>query len=81
MNINLVFSSLELRQFVENILFLRGYKQLIREKFIAASSLKQPFYPQELNLCTSIYGGKVRCDFVLFHPSKHSDFLIIETKW
>ena len=81
MNINLVFSSVDLRQFVENILRQRGYKQLIREKFIAASSLKHPFYTQQLDLCSSIYGGKVRCDFVLYHPTKHPDFLIIESKW
>jgi hypothetical protein len=32
-------------------------------------------------IARSIYDTKLYCDFVLFHPTRHPDNLIIESKW
>jgi hypothetical protein len=36
-----------------------------------------PQYP----LCKGIYETDLKCDFVIFHPTKHPNRLVIEAKW
>jgi hypothetical protein len=50
-------------------------------KFLAACCLPQPLYTRQINACDSVYGTQVFADFMLYHPEKWPDKLIIECKW
>jgi len=42
----------------------------------------QPFFVRQCRgLVTNIYGGPMRLDFYVYHPAKHPEGLIIETKY
>jgi len=50
-------------------------------RFLAACCLPQPLYTRQINACNSVYGTQVFADFMLYHPEKWPDKLIIECKW
>lgn len=81
MDIDPNFSGKNLEEFIENLLFKKGYKYVSKGKFMAACSLNQSFFTKQFDLCKSIYGGRIHCDFVIYSPDKHPDFLAIESKW
>lgn len=67
---------------VERLIMDRGYLYLPANRIEAAKILKQPFYTSQFPIGTSLYEGKnTKADFILYHPQKHSEFLIIECKW
>lgn len=67
---------------VERLIMDRGYIWLPQNRIEAAKILKQPFYTHQFPISKSLYEGKnTRADFILLHPEKHPDFLIIECKW
>ncbi len=70
-----------LEQFVETTLSSLGYTFIDKKKFKAAKYLEQPIYTKQYFLGTNIYNTKIYCDFVLYHPNKHPECLVIECKW
>lgn len=70
-----------LENFIENRLNERGYTYVDKKKFKPAIYLGQPIYTRQMVICKGIYGTDVKCDFILFHPEKHPECLIIESKW
>ena len=50
-------------------------------KFLAACCLEQALFTKQMYLTKGIYGLMLRHDFMLFHPEKWPDKLIIECKW
>lgn len=38
-------------------------------------------YAKQFELCESVYGHIIKCDFILYHPKKWSECLVIESKW
>lgn len=68
-------------QFVENLIIGAGYTFVDKKKFTASIYLEQPIYSKQVYVSRSIYDTPSYCDFILYHPEKHSDCLIIETKW
>jgi site-specific DNA-adenine methylase len=70
-----------LERVIENALRDHGYTYVDKKKFEQARYLEQPIFTRQFLLCKSIYGTQLKCDFIVFHPVKHPDCLVIEAKW
>ncbi len=70
-----------LEQFVQDILEGLGYTYFDKKKFKPAIYLHQPIYSRQYYLGQNIYNTSTFCDFIVYHPQKHPDCLVIETKW
>lgn len=70
-----------LKNYIEHTLVDHGYQLIERDKFDLACYLEQQFYAKEYYISKSIYGTQLACDFILYHPNKHPDKLVIEAKW
>lgn len=70
-----------LEKFVASRLDERGYTYVPSVRFFAARALKQPIYTRRCEIGKNIYNLKQICDFVVYHPEKWPDNLIIECKW
>jgi hypothetical protein len=75
------YTGTALEQFIEARLIERGYKHVDKDKFKPAIYLEQPIYTRQFHLGKSIYETSLYCDFILFHPQKWLDCLVIESKW
>lgn len=59
----------------------KGYQFIPKLKFKASLYLKQPFYTTHFHIGDGIYETPKSCDYILFHPEKWPDCLIIESLW
>lgn len=67
---------------IEHRIKAEGYQYVPKGDFDASIQvLDQPIYTKQLTICESIYGTPVNCDFILCHPEKYPDCLVIESKW
>ena len=58
------------------------YTFVPQRRFIAAAGcLEQPIYTKQIVAAKSIYGRPLKLDFMIYHPEKHPNKLIIECKW
>src|SRR5438876_486436 len=76
---NLTGANLE--NFIEQSLVRKKYTYIEPGKFVAAMYLEQPIFTHKMRGGTNIYGITSEYDFVLYHPQKHPEGLIIEVKW
>lgn len=75
-------NGLNLEDTIENILRRDGYTEIESKNFISFSQVaEQPIYAKQVIIGKTIYETTRRCDFILFHPEKFKDNLIIECKW
>lgn len=58
-----------------------NYTFVPRDRFTPARILGQPIYTRHFHVGQSIYGTPQYCDFIVYHPDKWPDNLIIESKW
>ena len=70
-----------LERFVLHTLEDKKYTFVQSRKFLAACCLPQPLYTRQIHIGESVYGTKLISDFMLYHPEKHPNRLIIECKW
>lgn len=73
-----------LERFVEHTLIDLGYQPLIKRNERTLDFLtkqERPVYARQVVIGQSIYETRLRCDFVVRHPEKHKEPLIIEAKW
>ena len=70
-----------LEKFIHDRLIERGYQFIERGKFQASLYLEQPMYTRQYHIGQGIYETPLYCDFILYHPIKWKDCLIIESKW
>lgn len=70
-----------LEEFVYNTLVRKGYEFVEPRNFEAERFLEQPIFSTHFPIARSIYDTQLICDFILYHPQKHPDNLIIESKW
>lgn len=70
-----------LEEFITYQLIESGYTEIERKKWKTARYLDQPIYTRQLFLCKSIYDTDVYGDFIVYHPEKHPNCLVIESKW
>src|SRR5690606_14452889 len=75
------YTGTRLEKFIEDRLIEKEYQYVPRDKFKVATYLNQPIYSRQFHIGSSIYGTPMYCDFVLFHPEKWVNCLIIESKW
>ena len=71
----------QLQEYIFLRLTERGYTHVPAKRFIAAHILGQPIFTDEFHLCHSIYNNPLKCDFVIYHPQKWANNLVIEAKW
>ena len=71
----------QLESFIDERLVEAGYTFVQKERFRPATYLEQPIYSRQCFVAKGVYGTAARCDFILFHPEKHPNPLIIESKW
>ncbi len=70
-----------LEKFIHDRLIERKYQFIPRDKFKAALYLEQPIYTRQFHIGSGIYETPMYCDFILYHPQKWKECLIIESKW
>lgn len=70
-----------LEKFIHDRLIERGYQFIERGKFKASLYLEQPMYTRQYHIGQGIYETPLYCDFILYHPTKWKECLIIESKW
>ncbi len=75
------FTGNQLEKFIEFTLVNKGYKFIHKKKFDPACYLEQPIYSKQFFIGKSIYETNSYCDFIIYHPEKHPNKLIIESKW
>jgi hypothetical protein len=70
-----------LERFVQHILSDRKYEFIRQRSFLAACCLDQPIYTKQISIGNSIYNTPIKSDFMIRHPDKWPDKVIIECKW
>ena len=75
------FTGRTLEKFVRTRLQDIGYEWVERNRFIPARILGQPIYTNQFHIGKSIYGTEQNCDFIVYHPDRWPNNLIIEVKW
>ena len=69
-----------LERSVEDML-REGYEKVSAKRFFAANGLSQPIYARQCAAGVSLYRKPRKVDFILYHPQKWPDCLVIECKW
>ena len=71
-----------LETFVASLLEDNGYVPIKpANSFLAMRDLGQPIFAQQFTVGESIYKKPRKVDFILYHPEKWADCLVIECKW
>lgn len=64
-----------------NDLLSEEYEQVSPARFFALRELRQPIFAEQCPIGCDIYGKQRRIDFILFHPQRWTDCLVIQCKW
>ena len=67
--------------FVERWLDDLDYVEAKPSLFFHLRCLEQPMYARQCEIGNDIYGKARRVDFIVYHPEKWPDCLVIECKW
>lgn len=57
------------------------YQRVTPGRFFALRALRQPIYAAEVYIGSDIYNKRRRVDFLLYHPHRWPDNLVIQCKW
>ena len=57
------------------------YQQVSHSRFFALQELDQPIFAEQVPVGTDIYGKGRRVDFILYHPRRWREGLVIQCKW
>jgi hypothetical protein len=71
----------QLEKFIQDRLIERKYQFVSRTNFKATVNSETPIYSKQFHVGNGIYDTPLFCDFILHHPTKWPDCLIIESKW
>ena len=58
-----------------------GYTETSPQHFFKLRCLKQPIYACQCEIGLDIYSKRRRVDFILYHPEKWDDCLVLQCKW
>lgn len=77
------FTGNRLERFIENNLIGCGFAKVADKAALsnAMHRFSKPSYASQVNIGQTIYGTDLVCDFLLFHPQKWPEGLVIEAKW
>ncbi len=67
--------------FISNLIEQSGYCLVDSTVFAATKCLEQPIYAKQYLVGHDLYRRDRRCDFILHHPKKYPNDLVIESKW
>ena len=67
--------------FAHKVLTEKGYQLVDKKHFNSARYLGQPIFTPQYPIGKGIYDTDIKCDFIIYHPEKHKNCLIIESKW
>ena len=70
-----------LEKFILSRLEDHDYMYIPQNRFVPARFLEQPIFTRKFHVGKSIYNTAQYCDFILYHPQKWPNNLIIESKW
>ena len=70
-----------LEKTIHDRLVERGYTFIDPTRFIPACYFEQPIYSRQFPLGLSIYDEAFKCDFIVYHPKRWPECLVIEAKW
>lgn len=70
-----------LESFAEGVIADTGYEKVSSQKFFAMREMDQPIYSSQCETGNDIYGKRRRVDFILYHPKKWPNNLVIQCKW
>ena len=70
----------ELEDYVERELLNKKYQKITPPKNFLKYKSNTPIFAREFDIGNNIYGGSLRVDFILFHPQKWINCLVIECK-
>ena len=77
------FTGNRLERFIEHSLVDCGFAK-VADKIALTNSMRsftKPSYASQVSIGHTIYGTDLVCDFLLFHPQKWPEGLVIEAKW
>ena len=57
------------------------YERTSATRFFALRCLRQAIYAEQVVTGLNVYGKERRVDFILYHPRKWPDCLVIQCKW
>ena len=57
------------------------YERVSSGRFFAMRELRQSIFTEQCSVGRDIYGKNRRVDFILYHPQRWSDCLVIQCKW
>ena len=57
------------------------YIEVSQGNFFNLRCLQQPIYASQCTVGKNIYGKNRRVDFILYHPQRWRDCLVIQSKW
>lgn len=57
------------------------YEEVSPSRFFAARCLEQPIFAGQVVTGKNIYARSRKVDFILYHPTKWPDCLVIQCKW
>ena len=70
-----------LEEFVGGWLSDVGYELATPENFFKLRELSQPIFSRQCEIGNDIYGKRRRVDFILYHPQRWPNCLVIQCKW
>lgn len=72
-----------LERFIEHSLIECGFAKVKDKKALVngMSRFESPSYATQVKIGNTIYGTDLRCDFLLYHPDRWQEGLVIEAKW
>ena len=76
---NITGSNLE--RFISGLVEQAGYRLTDATLFKSLKCMEQPIYAKQFPIGHDLYGRNRKCDFILYHPTKHPNNLVIESKW
>lgn len=70
-----------LERFIKDLLVANEYAHVPHYRFEAAKSLGQKIFAKQMPIGQGIYKTNLKCDFIIYHPTKFKEGVIIESKW
>ena len=71
----------QLEGVIAAVLTGKKYDFVNRKAFAKFVGGDRAVYTSQYQICDSIYNTPLKCDFILYHPERHENCLVIEAKW
>ena len=76
------FNGINFEYFIEKIIQKYNYDYIPKNQFFKVyQTVNKPCFTKQIVIGESIYHTKRIADFLLYHPKKHKEPIVIEVKW